>query len=242
MTVYNKGMEPRWTIQQLADVVWLSLERLGYRGQNSARVREVPDARTIRYYTTLGIVDRPIEFRGRTAYYGRKHLLQLVAIKRLQARGLSLLEVQKCLAGADEARLVGLAELPADFWDRLAGAEAEARGRSGEAAAAGVPAKARCDRFWASLPEAAEPMEPCDEGVKLGVCPAISVELGPGIRLVIEGVDAAAPAAVVREALKPALAKLAMVIRHLGGTNGSEPNQNLDGRDEHDSNGNPIGR
>jgi hypothetical protein len=31
-------------------------------------------------------VDRPVEFRGRTALYGRRHVLQLTAIKRMQAK------------------------------------------------------------------------------------------------------------------------------------------------------------
>ena len=51
-----------------------------------ARPPHVPDARTIRYYATLGLIDRPEAFRGRTALYGARHLSQLVAIKRLQAK------------------------------------------------------------------------------------------------------------------------------------------------------------
>src|SRR5262249_3405794 len=83
-----------------------------YDGQPSGRVRDVPDRRTIRYYTTLGLLDRPAEMRGRTALYGRRHLLQLVAIKRLQARGLSLAEIQERLVGLPNSRLEALAELP----------------------------------------------------------------------------------------------------------------------------------
>ena len=70
-----------------------------YAGQASGRVRDVPDRRTIRYYTTLGLIDRPAAMRGRTALYGLRHLLQLAAIKRLQAHGLSLAEVQQRLVG-----------------------------------------------------------------------------------------------------------------------------------------------
>ena len=56
----------------------------GYSGTRSGRVRDLPDARTIRWYQTLGLVDRPAHFRGRTALFGRRHLLQLAAIKKLQ--------------------------------------------------------------------------------------------------------------------------------------------------------------
>ena len=93
----------------------------GYDGVSSGRVRDVPDLRTIRYYTTLGLLDRPAEMRGRTALYGRRHLLQLVAIKRLQARGLSLAEVQERVVGLSDAAL-----------RRLAAAEAVAAGTAAQ--------------------------------------------------------------------------------------------------------------
>ncbi|MGH9280209.1 MAG: MerR family transcriptional regulator [Acidimicrobiales bacterium] len=75
----------------------------------SARVSAVPDRRMLRYYTTLGLLDRPVEVRGRTAYYGRRHLLQVVAIKRLQAEGASLAEVQRRLLGVSTAELERIA-------------------------------------------------------------------------------------------------------------------------------------
>ena len=87
-----------WRIEELSSLAERALEASSYQGPPSARVREVPDVRTIRYYTTAGLIDRPAEMRGRTAYYGRRHLLQLVAIKRLQEQGLPLVEVQERLA------------------------------------------------------------------------------------------------------------------------------------------------
>src|SRR5262245_39472227 len=86
--------ESLWTIQELGAQVALALS-VDYPGPPNSRVRELPDQRTIRYYTTQGLLDRPAEMRGRTALYGRRHLLQLVAIKRLQARGLSLSAIQQ---------------------------------------------------------------------------------------------------------------------------------------------------
>jgi DNA-binding transcriptional MerR regulator len=97
-----------WTIDDLGAEVARALT-VDYDGAASGRVRDVPDLRTIRYYTTLGLIDRPAEMRGRTALYGRRHLLQLVAIKKLQARGLSLAQVQQRMAGATDAALEGLA-------------------------------------------------------------------------------------------------------------------------------------
>src|SRR5215467_8773892 len=108
--------DPLWTLDDLGARVALALA-VDYSGQANGRVRDVPDRRTIRYYTTLGLVDRPAAMRGRTALYGMRHLLQLVAIKRLQADGRSLAEVQQELAGAPDAALRRLANIPAEsFW------------------------------------------------------------------------------------------------------------------------------
>src|SRR5438046_8479073 len=102
-----------WTLDDLGARVAIALAE-DYDGQPSGRVRDVPDRRTIRYYTTLGLLNRPAEMRGRTALYGRRHLLQLVAIKRLQTRGLSLAAIQQKLLGLNDAALRSLARLPAD--------------------------------------------------------------------------------------------------------------------------------
>src|SRR5215467_13453823 len=103
--------EPLWTIAELGALVARALS-VDYDGQTNGQVRDVPDRRTIRYYTTLGLIDRPAEMRGRTALYGRRHLLQLVAIKKLQARGRTLAEIQERLVGLTDAALRRLAQLP----------------------------------------------------------------------------------------------------------------------------------
>src|ERR1700733_9572903 len=103
-----KNGERLWTIDELSGAVEDALSA-GYEGPPNGRVRDVPDRRTIRYYTTLGLIDRPAEMRGRTAFYGRRHLLQLVAIKKLQARGRSLADVQRALAGQTDKVLAQVA-------------------------------------------------------------------------------------------------------------------------------------
>lgn len=103
-----------WTIDDLVAKVALELSRSGV-GQASGRVSGAPSLRTIRYYTTHGLLDRPLSFRGRTALYGHRHLLQLVAIKRLQSRGLSLVEVQERLLGIDDEGLRKIARVSDDL-------------------------------------------------------------------------------------------------------------------------------
>jgi len=118
LRLYNtvmKNGKPLWTIDELTKAVATALAE-GYGGAPNGRVRDVPDRRTIRYYTTLGLIDRPSEMRGRTALYDRRHLLQLVAIKKLQACGQSLAEVQRALSGQTDRALVELAGLGGEGW------------------------------------------------------------------------------------------------------------------------------
>ncbi len=112
-------MKAKWPIQQLQIATEIALTETEYDGAPSARIQSVPDLRAIRYYTTLGLLDRPTEMRGRTAFYGRRHVLQLVVIKQMQSEGLSLGEIQQKLTGASDRRLSSLAKLPATFWDNI---------------------------------------------------------------------------------------------------------------------------
>jgi DNA-binding transcriptional MerR regulator len=102
-----------WNLEQLSDRV-AGLLADGYEGQTNGRVRELPNGRTIRWYTTIGLVDRPLATRGRTALYGPRHALQLAAIKQLQARGLTLAEVQQRLLGISDEDLAVLARTRMD--------------------------------------------------------------------------------------------------------------------------------
>jgi len=125
--------EVLWTLAELAAEVAAQLQR-NYQASGNGQVRAVPDERAIRYYTSIGLVDRPASMRGRTALYGRRHLAQLVAIKRLQALDKPLAEIQTLLPTLDDktlARIAGVM-LPTvgrgrreDFWrERTASASA----------------------------------------------------------------------------------------------------------------------
>lgn len=101
-----------WTLDELARRAGQALAADAVQAPNG-RVRERPDGRAIRWYATIGLVDRPLSGPGRAARYGPRHLLQLVAVKRLQASGRSLAEIQAELTGATDATLRRIAELPA---------------------------------------------------------------------------------------------------------------------------------
>lgn len=93
------------TLEELADEVGYALQYYNLLGAHADnRVSPVPDARTIRYYTTLGLLDRP-RIQGRQARYGKRQLLQLLAIKALQSHGLPLSDVQARIYGRSESEL-----------------------------------------------------------------------------------------------------------------------------------------
>lgn len=118
-----------WPIAELVGYVEQCLS--AYPTPENGQVRAVPDERTIRYYGTLGLLDKPNAMRGRTALYGRKHVAQIIAIKRLQTDGRSLAEIQALWPKLDDVTLSRMSgvEFPprskprAQFWKDAPAAE-----------------------------------------------------------------------------------------------------------------------
>ena len=118
-------MSEAWTLAELVDEVAARLAALPT--PKNGQVRAVPDDRTIRYYGTIGLLDRPT-MRGRTALYAARHLAQVVAIKRLQGTGKSLAEIQALWPQLTDETLMSLSGValaakgraPArkEFWKR----------------------------------------------------------------------------------------------------------------------------
>lgn len=73
--------------------------------------------RTARYYTQLGLMDRP-EGETRAARYGRKHLEQLLRIKALQAEGRPLDMIARELRHDDDTPISGSGRV--SVWTRIA--------------------------------------------------------------------------------------------------------------------------
>ena len=70
-----------------------------------ARVAEIPDARTLRYYQTIKVLDKPLRYDGRRAVYGYRHLLQALSVKLLQGQGYSLAQIQQVLSDIGNTEL-----------------------------------------------------------------------------------------------------------------------------------------
>jgi DNA-binding transcriptional MerR regulator len=168
--------EPRWTLDELAQRADQALGPADVRGTNG---------RAIRWYGTKGLVDRPTIGAGHVARYGERHLLQLVAVKRLQAAGMSLAEVQRELAGATEEKLRRIADLD---------------GFAFEPEPAPAAPVARAERFWAR-PATAAP-EPAAEIRYV-------LTLTEDVTLTLPAPPDAADLAAIRAAAAPLLALLA---------------------------------
>jgi DNA-binding transcriptional MerR regulator len=205
-----------WTLPELVAEVAARIAALP--APKNGQVRAVPDERTVRYYVTLGLLDRPSAMRGRTALYGPRHVAQVVAIKRLQTMGRSLSEIQALWPTLDDptlARMSGVA-LPAagkpaaraEFWKREPEqVDAAARGQRALLAAA--------------APAAGPHGAPGTTGT---AAVELRIELAPQIVLslaVVDGRVTVSPADVraIRAAAAPLLAELAMrrLASHPGG-------------------------
>ena len=157
----------------------------GVSARANGRVRDVPNERLIRWYVTVGLVDPPLSRRGRVARYGRRHLLQLVAVKRRQAEGRSLAEIQAELAGVTDEALTAIASVP-------------------DIALAPQAAPAAPSRFWVRQPSlptpvAERPGQPASSAADDGHADRSAafppaglvhgVRLAPGVMLLLEGAD-----------------------------------------------------
>lgn len=162
-------MEPSLTMRELVAEVAEQLARVG-APQDNGRVRAVPDERSIRYYTTIGLLDKPT-LRGRTALYGRRHVAQIVAIKRLQSAGRSLEEIQELLPVLDDEALARVSGISASR-------AARPRARAGFW-------KASPSRSPEVGPNAAESRTPPAKALKNDL--VRRVELAPGVQLSFSG-------------------------------------------------------
>ena len=80
--------------------------------QERYKVTEVPTIRTLRFYGSRGLLDKPLGYEGRTALYGYRHLLQAVVIKVLQANLLPLRKIREMLEGLSNEVLERVLEVP----------------------------------------------------------------------------------------------------------------------------------
>lgn len=183
-------MDHSWTLPELVAEAAARLAALP--PPKNGQVRPVPDERTFRYYSALGLIDAPLAMRGRTALYGLRHLAQLVAIKRLQGTGKALAEIRGLWPTLDDHTLA-----------RISGIR--------------IPSRAR-DRFWKqppSSPSSGSPRSPVSPpSAPSAPLPELRIPLTPTASLAITLPAAMPPLTpadllALRQAAAPLLAMLA---------------------------------
>ncbi len=156
--------DQKWTVEELVELS----SRLLPEDGGSRRVRWNPNPRLVRYYTTLGLLDRPSGVRGQVVHYGPRHLLQLLTVKVLQAEGYPLQEIQEKIYKKSDESLQELSGLPADWLENVL---------------ADMPAKPEPDRsvFWQQREAPPEPSpQPTSE------LPLQGIELATGMTLFLD--------------------------------------------------------
>lgn len=187
-------MVETWTLQELVDECASRIRALPK--PENGQVRAVPDERTIRYYATLGLLDRPAQMRGRTALYNARHLAQVVAIKRLQVMGRSLSEIQSLWPTLDDTTLTRMSGVS------VAGTTANPS-----------PSSTR-EEFWKREPVETRSPTPVESAAP---AVSISIEIAPHISITLpmpSGVSLSqADVRAIRAAAAPLVTELAK--RHL---------------------------
>ncbi|HMG53214.1 MAG TPA: MerR family transcriptional regulator [Kofleriaceae bacterium] len=196
-------MDALWTLPELVAEVATRIAALP--APRNGQVRAIPDERTVRYYATLGLLDRPSVMRGRTALYGQRHAAQVVAIKRLQTMGRSLSDIQQLWSTLDDATLArmsgvalpaaGKPAVRAEFWKR-------------------APVQLAAEPAAPPAPAVAPPAPPAPFAPPAQAAVELRIELAPQVVLSLSVVDdrvAVSPADVraIRAAAAPLLAELA---------------------------------
>lgn len=134
--------------------------------QERGTVTNVPDERTIRYYLAEGLIQSPEEKQGTASVFGYMNLLQLVAVKKLQAEHLPIRKIRELVAAKGEQELETLLGIGGPSGKKSSESEAKRYLESllapsmsqtfGSVAVAGTPRPRRMSTPSAAAPPAQE--------------------------------------------------------------------------------------
>ena len=100
-----------WSLEELVaaanDLLPEFLPAVEDRPGSAGKVREEVNARLVRHYASLGLLDENAR-EGREARYGFRHLLQLLLVRRLLVEGYPAAVITKLIAGKGDAELRAL--------------------------------------------------------------------------------------------------------------------------------------
>ena len=148
----------------------------------AGKVREEVNARLVRHYLSLGLLDENAR-EGREARYGFRHLLQLLLVRRLLTEGYPATVIARLITGKDDAELRALLQGGASVSATPANPAldflARVRRRTGLSPAATPPSAAPPAPPAAALPDPAS-------GVawnRVELLPGLEIHVREGFRL-----------------------------------------------------------
>lgn len=98
-----------WNLDELVEAANERLPEYLPQVEKGGRMREGVNRRLVRYYTTLGLLDEPLKEK-REARYTRRHLWQLLALRKLMAEGYVTSALEGLLKDRTDQELESLAE------------------------------------------------------------------------------------------------------------------------------------
>jgi len=132
------------------------LSELGIE-QKRGTVSLVPDERTIRYYLAEGLIQPADEKQGTASVFSYKHLLQLVAVTKLQAEHLPIKKIREVVTDKNEQQLESLLGVTDSTGKRIDDTEAKRYLESLLAPSMAIGSIKSAPRDMASISPALEP-------------------------------------------------------------------------------------
>ncbi|HEY9879743.1 MAG TPA: MerR family transcriptional regulator [Leptolyngbyaceae cyanobacterium] len=98
---------PQWSLEEFVEVANELLPQFLPPEELDSRVQDTINPRLVRYYTTQGLLDKPLKL-GREARYVYRHLLQLLVLRRLLAKGYNAGSLGNVMVNKPERELEAL--------------------------------------------------------------------------------------------------------------------------------------
>ncbi|HEY9764211.1 MAG TPA: MerR family transcriptional regulator [Trichocoleus sp.] len=98
---------PQWSLEEFVEVANELLPQFLPPEESDSRVQDTINPRLVRHYTTQGLIDKPLKL-GREARYVYRHLLQLLVLRRLLAKGYSAGSLENVTVNKPERELEAL--------------------------------------------------------------------------------------------------------------------------------------
>jgi DNA-binding transcriptional MerR regulator len=160
-----------WFLEEFAELVNQLLPDF-LDGSGSNKVTERVNPRSIRNYTSLGLIDEPHK-SGKYAQYHYRHLVQILAVKKLLAQGYGTTTIERLLVAKSdrelESLLTGGVELQVQTTNPALDYLEQLRSRKQVAASPAIPKASNSHRAAAS--------HSTSEWIRIEILPGLEIHI-----------------------------------------------------------------